>query len=441
MQCADNKRLLMLCHQAVQRADRSNDSSCVFWAHLSRALLAQRYQPLEQSREDLAMASMCATQVREPRAQRLLQICEASLWLRDGLHQRAFDRFSAMPLASEPGDDDPDDYFILYGMAQCAARLHHLEPLFDALYTNLRLTERTGPPVRHAVVTADLASALISIGRASEALELIDDKLKRASARWHNPLLLGYMRIQAAIAKYAQGRVIDAHNDFLALVHDGVADLSRSFAFQVHSNLMGICIQRGLHEEAIRSAQQARAAAGKLQRSAPLGLCHQAAGFLAHAQGDSVRAIHMLEQAIVCYEQDLPFTAPMNAHVDLGAVLSECHVAEPRPELAHARHRRFFEIHRRRTDYASRGQLAAFKARQSVAACIHLSDRERECLSWSSAGKTAWEVGGILGLSEWTVVYHIEKAKRKFGLKRKRETIAQAISLGLIKPYRGKESV
>lgn len=385
------------------------------------------------------MASGLASQVPGPRAQRLLHICEASLWVRDGLHQCAFERFAAMPLASKPGDDDPDDYFILYGLAQCAARLHYLEPQFDALYTNLLLTERTGPPVRHAVVAVHLASALISIGRACEALKLIDDKLHRAEARWHNPMLLGYMRIQAAIAKYAQGRIIDAHNDLLALVYDGVADLSRSFTFQVHSNLMGICIQRGLHDEANRSAQQAHAAASKMQRSAPLGLCHQAKGLLAHAQGDSARAIDMLEQAMVCFEQDLPFTAPMNAHVDLGAVLSECHVAERRLELAHARHRRFFEIHRRRTDYASRGQLAAFKARQSTATCIHLSGRELECLSWSSAGKTAWEVGAILGLSEWTVVYHIEKAKRKFGLKRKRETIAQAISLGLIKPFRGKE--
>ena len=64
---------------------------------------------------------------------------------------------------------------------------------------------------------------------------------------------------------------------------------------------------------------------------------------------------------------------------------------------------------------------------------IRLSPRELECLSWSAAGKTAWETGKILSLSEWTVVYHIEKAKRKFGLTRKQEVIARAISLGLIK--------
>jgi len=110
-------------------------------------------------------------------------------------------------------------------------------------------------------------------------------------------------------------------------------------------------------------------------------------------------------------------------------VLSECHAAQGRLELAYTSHRRFFEIHRRRIEYASRGQLDAVKAQQSVAACIRLSDRELECLSWSAAGKTAWETGVILGLSEWTVVYHIEKAKRKFGLTRKQEVIAHAIDL------------
>jgi DNA-binding CsgD family transcriptional regulator len=139
---------------------------------------------------------------------------------------------------------------------------------------------------------------------------------------------------------------------------------------------------------------------------------------------------------MVCFEQDLPFNAPMNAHVDAGAVLAECRAAQGQLELAYTSHRRFFEIHRLRIDYASRGQLAALKAQQDVAASIRLSERELECLSWSAAGKTAWETGKILDLSEWTVVYHIEKAKRKFGLTRKQEVIAHAISLGLIKANR-----
>ncbi|MBW8829899.1 MAG: helix-turn-helix transcriptional regulator [Burkholderiales bacterium] len=61
-----------------------------------------------------------------------------------------------------------------------------------------------------------------------------------------------------------------------------------------------------------------------------------------------------------------------------------------------------------------------------------LTKREIECLHWSAAGKTAWEVGQLLGLSEWTIVYHLERTKKKFGVRRKCEAIGHAVALGLI---------
>lgn len=42
-----------------------------------------------------------------------------------------------------------------------------------------------------------------------------------------------------------------------------------------------------------------------------------------------------------------------------------------------------------------------------------LSVREIECLSWASEGKTAWEISVILGISESTVIFHIENSKKK----------------------------
>lgn len=62
-----------------------------------------------------------------------------------------------------------------------------------------------------------------------------------------------------------------------------------------------------------------------------------------------------------------------------------------------------------------------------------LTKREIECLYWSAAGKTAWEVGQLLGLSEWTVVYHLERTKKRFGVRRKCEAIGHAVALGLIR--------
>ncbi|WP_315755898.1 LuxR family transcriptional regulator [Bradyrhizobium sp. SZCCHNRI2007] len=55
---------------------------------------------------------------------------------------------------------------------------------------------------------------------------------------------------------------------------------------------------------------------------------------------------------------------------------------------------------------------------------IRLSPREIECLEWAAQGKSAWEIGQILGLSRNTVAYYMENAKQKLGVR----TIAQAVA-------------
>lgn len=44
-----------------------------------------------------------------------------------------------------------------------------------------------------------------------------------------------------------------------------------------------------------------------------------------------------------------------------------------------------------------------------------LSPRERECMLWIAEGKTYWECGMILGLSEHTVRSYVESARHKLG--------------------------
>lgn len=44
-----------------------------------------------------------------------------------------------------------------------------------------------------------------------------------------------------------------------------------------------------------------------------------------------------------------------------------------------------------------------------------LSEREREILRWTGAGKTAWEISRILGLSAHTVQTHMRNAREKLG--------------------------
>lgn len=61
-----------------------------------------------------------------------------------------------------------------------------------------------------------------------------------------------------------------------------------------------------------------------------------------------------------------------------------------------------------------------------------LSARELEALKWAAEGKTAWEVGRILGISEQTVVRHVNSATQKLACVNKVQAVARALRLGLI---------
>lgn len=61
-----------------------------------------------------------------------------------------------------------------------------------------------------------------------------------------------------------------------------------------------------------------------------------------------------------------------------------------------------------------------------------LTPRELEGLKWTMEGKTAWEVGAILGISERTAVLHINNAMHKLGCVNKHQAVLKALRLGLI---------
>jgi len=63
---------------------------------------------------------------------------------------------------------------------------------------------------------------------------------------------------------------------------------------------------------------------------------------------------------------------------------------------------------------------------------VHLTARELECLRWAAEGKTGWEIGRLLGISERTVVFHVENAAHKLGVFGRRQAVARAIALHLI---------
>jgi DNA-binding CsgD family transcriptional regulator len=62
-----------------------------------------------------------------------------------------------------------------------------------------------------------------------------------------------------------------------------------------------------------------------------------------------------------------------------------------------------------------------------------LTPRELEGLRWTMEGKTAWEVGSILGISERTAVLHVNNATHKLGCVNKHQAVLKALRLGLIR--------
>jgi LuxR family quorum-sensing system transcriptional regulator SolR len=61
-----------------------------------------------------------------------------------------------------------------------------------------------------------------------------------------------------------------------------------------------------------------------------------------------------------------------------------------------------------------------------------LSARERDVMRWTAEGKTSWEIGQILQISENTVNFHVKKAIAKLDARNKVQAAAKAASLGLL---------
>lgn len=61
-----------------------------------------------------------------------------------------------------------------------------------------------------------------------------------------------------------------------------------------------------------------------------------------------------------------------------------------------------------------------------------LTARERECLSWAAQGKTSWEIGRILGITERTVNFHVTNSCEKLEVRTRQAAITAALQWDLI---------
>ncbi len=64
-----------------------------------------------------------------------------------------------------------------------------------------------------------------------------------------------------------------------------------------------------------------------------------------------------------------------------------------------------------------------------------LTPREQECLRWTADGKTSWEIGQLLSMSERTVNFHLSNSMSKLDVCNRQHAVAKAVLRGLISPY------
>jgi LuxR family quorum-sensing system transcriptional regulator CciR len=79
--------------------------------------------------------------------------------------------------------------------------------------------------------------------------------------------------------------------------------------------------------------------------------------------------------------------------------------------------------------YAQRAEAA-----EALAPSSPLNEREIECLSWASLGRTDIEIGAIIHRSPATARFHIDNAIAKLGARNRTQAVAITTQLGLIHP-------
>jgi LuxR family quorum sensing-dependent transcriptional regulator len=76
--------------------------------------------------------------------------------------------------------------------------------------------------------------------------------------------------------------------------------------------------------------------------------------------------------------------------------------------------------------------LELTKSAEGPSSTPRLTPREAECLQWIACGKSDWEISDRLSVSERTVRFHLQSAKRKFGVRTRAHAVALAILAGYV---------
>ena len=238
------------------------------------------------------------------------------------------------------------------------------------------------------------------------------------------------VRLNTAYGELLTRRCSSALQRLLELRDKGLAERVPSQAWAIHLSLANAYLQLDRYDEAAPYVEKAYGAPGVRGQASHLGACHLAAARLSLARKDQRQALKQLEDSMRCFDDDNSLEIGWRIRSSAATMLCERYAATGEFEQAYRLQRRYFDPIGNRP--GSDVTIKSLGLLNGQPAAIKLSARELECIKWSAAGKTAWETGRILGVSEWTVVYHLERSKRKFGVGRKEELIAKATRLGLV---------
>jgi len=83
-------------------------------------------------------------------------------------------------------------------------------------------------------------------------------------------------------------------------------------------------------------------------------------------------------------------------------------------------------------DFALEGAIRLCAANEPIA--VRLTNREREVLQWSAAGKTTWEIAMIHSCTTAAIDFHFKNIRRKFQVTSRQAAMVKAIQQRLINP-------
>lgn len=91
---------------------------------------------------------------------------------------------------------------------------------------------------------------------------------------------------------------------------------------------------------------------------------------------------------------------------------------------------------RRHGTNVSSSSQSSFAREAEAPTAIDVTDRQLECLAWAGEGKTAIEIGIILGISARTVEGHLAKVCEALGVRKRIQAAIKAQELGVLPSIR-----